>query len=156
MSESEMLWKLIDTSMWELGEAFSELNDDDVWRRMDPKLLSIGEICLHMSYWQMSYFLSADYNSVLKNESARYYFHTIESPIQLEIGAEELYTELQRVQADAKAAFSAMNPDLDAQHPSRHEMTWRQILEYQTFHIPYHTGQIYSIRHLMGHETVDN
>lgn len=146
----------MDTAMWELGEAFTGLKNEDVWVRVHPNLLSIGEVSLHMMYWQISYFLPNDYETRLRNESARYYQRTLAAPISLAVGAEELYSELKRVQADSKAAFFVSNPDLDSKHPLRDDLTWRQLLEYQTFHIPYHTGQIYSIRHMMGHETVDN
>ncbi len=34
--------------------------------------------------------------------------------------------------------------------------TWGNLVQYQVFHVAYHTGQIYSVRHLLGHETEDN
>jgi uncharacterized damage-inducible protein DinB len=34
--------------------------------------------------------------------------------------------------------------------------TWGNLLQYQAFHVAYHTGQAYSARHLLGHETEDN
>jgi uncharacterized damage-inducible protein DinB len=34
--------------------------------------------------------------------------------------------------------------------------TWGANLRYMVFHVAYHTGQIYSARHFLGHETPDN
>lgn len=156
MDETLLLWKLIDVAVWELGEAFTNLPDEAVWIRTHPKLLSIGEICLHLSHWQIKYFLPETFESPLQNEASRYYDHALNSPASPTMSATDLYSEFKRVVEQAKTACLELNPDLKDKHPIRNEMTWRQVIEYQTFHIPYHTGQIYSIRHMMGHETVDN
>jgi uncharacterized damage-inducible protein DinB len=49
-----------------------------------------------------------------------------------------------------------MQPDFSAKLPNRDDWAWGDTLQYMAFHIAYHTGQMYSARHLMGHETANN
>ena len=72
------------------------------------------------------------------------------------MGAEEVYKEVQRIHGLCKAAFEANPHDSEEKNPNREGSTWGWTLEYQGFHVAYHTGQMYSVRHLLGHETVDN
>ncbi len=34
---------------------FENLGDEDLWRRADTRLLSVGEIACHMAYWLIKY-----------------------------------------------------------------------------------------------------
>lgn len=154
MREVEVLVKVLDLGVWEMGEAFSGLGDGDVWRRADGRLLSVGELAAHVAYWEAE---SAGVmaGSALVDSVARYYSVTLGSPLVLEMGAEAVYGEVKRVHESAREVFLAVE-DLGEAHPSREGWDWRGILEYQAFHFGYHTGQIYSVRHLLGHQTVDN
>lgn len=155
MTGIEALVKAWDTCHWELGEAFKGLGDDDVWRRADPALLSIGEIAGHIAYGEATNCcLTAD--SPLVDEANRYYPVTVRDPFVAQLGAEETYGEIQRIHALAKESFLEKSFDPDALNPRRPDWTWLATLEYMVFHTAYHTGQIYSVRHLMGHETEDN
>jgi hypothetical protein len=74
----------------------------------------------------------------------------------MDLGAEALYAEVERIHEVAKAAIVALNPDSEDKNPYRGGWSWGQAIEYMGFHVAYHTGQMYSVRHLLGHETVDN
>lgn len=156
MANLDLLVKALDTSVWELGEAFKGLEDKDVWVRPHPRLLSIGEIAAHLAYWEAHSFFGEGYQSPLIEHAARYYTSNVVEPVEKPMGAEEVYAEIKRIHEEGKAWFLANPQDSDAPSPHREGWTWGSMLEYQAFHFGYHTGQIYSIRHLMGHETEDN
>ncbi len=147
--------KPLDSAIWEMGEGFTGLKDGDVWVRVHPRLLSIGELAGHVACAVAQYILG-EFDSPLKAEQLRYYPHTIAAPLTLDLGAEAVYAEVKRLHALSRERFLAERPDLSATHPSREDFTWGYAVEYMAFHTAYHTGQIYSVRHLMGHETVDN
>jgi len=71
--------------------------------------------------------------------------------------AEQVCSEMLRVHEEAVAHFKALNPDPDTHIPGCPTgFTYGQYLEYAVFHIAYHTGQMYSVRHLLGEKTPDN
>jgi hypothetical protein len=75
----------------------------------------------------------------------------------LAMTAEQVCSELLRVHREAVAHFKALNPDLASVAPGWPPYyTYREFLKYASFHVAYHTGQIYSTRHLLGEETPDN
>ena len=154
MTHEEALLPL-DHAIWEMSEAFDGLQDADVWVRAHPRLLSVGELAAHVAYGEARWLFPA-LESPLFSEEAGYYLHSVDHPVVLEIGAEALYAEVKRVHEACKAHILEIRPDLAATHPERSDWTWGYALEYMAFHIAYHTGQIYSVRHLMGHETADN
>jgi uncharacterized damage-inducible protein DinB len=82
--------------------------------------------------------------------------HSVDKPLSLDMGVEALYAEVKRVHEACKAHVLETRPDLTSTLPGREDWTWGYALEYMAFHIAYHTGQMYSVRHLMGHETSDN
>lgn len=71
--------------------------------------------------------------------------------------ASQVCGELLRVHHEAVAHFKALAPDLDS-NPSGWPpfYTYRAFLTYAAFHVAYHTGQMYSARHLLGEATPDN
>jgi uncharacterized damage-inducible protein DinB len=157
MASLDILMQALDTAIWELGEGFKGLSDDDVWRRAHPRLLSVGELAAHIAYWEAKSFMGDGFESPLTaNEAARYYDPNVDEPYALPLGAESVYDEVKRVHEACKAAYAANPPDSEDANPFREGWTWGKLVEYQVFHIAYHTGQVYSVRHLMGHETVDN
>ncbi len=145
----------LDSAIWEMSEAFEGLRDEDVWVRAHPRLLSVGELAAHVAYGEALYFLGGC-DSPLVTEEIRYYPVTIQSPVTLDMTAEELYNEVKRVHRSCKEKFLQERPNLDEKCPFRDEWTWAYMIEYMAFHIAYHTGQMYSVRHLMGHETNNN
>ena len=149
----------------ELTEAFIGLPDEDVWRRPHPTLLSIGELAGHIAYWDAVWITGSGPNSDLGDlpitspliDSAfRYFTTSVEAPVQLELGAQAVLAEVVRVQSAARDVVLKLNPDSEDKVPWSSTATWGQTLQYRVFHVAYHTGQIYSVRHLFGHETSDN
>lgn len=156
MANLDLLLKALDTAIWEMGEGFKGLKDEDVWVRVHPRLLSIGEIAAHVAYGECQWLPTEGVESPLVTGAASYYTSNVEAPFQLNLGAEAVYAEVKRVHEQCKAAFLASPKDSEDSNPAREGLTWGMAMEYQVFHVAYHTGQIYSVRHLMGHETQDN
>ena len=146
----------LDSAIWEMGEAFKGLGDEDVWRRPHPRLLSVGELAAHVAYWESVSFLGEGHESPLVDRVARYYPVTVDEPIARDLGAEAVIKEVERIHLACMEAFRALSPSPEEPNPYREGWTWATLVEYQAFHIAYHTGQMYSVRHLLGHETVDN
>jgi hypothetical protein len=148
-----------DSAHWEFSLVFEGLGDADLWRRADPKLLSVGEIACHMAYWQLVYAakLGQPIASPLNREEARYYLTAVSRPLTLQMGVVEVAAELDRVKKAVKAVFLGVQRDrddpLDFEGPGR---TYGEFADYMVFHVAYHTGQAFSVRHLMGHKTNDN
>lgn len=157
MANLDILVKALDTAIWEMGEAFKGLEDADVWRRAHPRLLSIGELAAHVAYWEAYSFFGKDkIEGPLIQGAAHYYTVNADEPLELDMGAEAVYKEVQRIHELCKAEFTANPHDSEEPNPNREGWPWGTTLEYQAFHIAYHTGQMYSVRHLFGHTTVDN
>lgn len=156
MSELEAHLKSLDMCIWELSEAFKDLPDDDLWTRPDPRLLSAGELAAHIAYWEAQTFFADAFESALLTPLASYYTSNVPQPFVLPMEAAEVYNEVTRIHNACKAAIAELAPNAEDQNPHREGWTWSFALQYQVFHIAYHTGQIYSVRHLLGHETPDN
>lgn len=150
-----------DSAHWEFSLVFEDLKDEDLWRRPDPKLLSVGELVCHMAYAQTSFATKLDpacgIESPLAIDDARYYLYSVDSPLVLEMSVEEVAKEFDRVQKAAKAVF--LRSGVDRETPLTFEgpgRTFGEFADYMIFHVAYHTGQAFSVRHLMGHRTNDN
>jgi len=163
MAKLDLLIHAWDQAHWELTQAFIGLTDEDLWRRPHPKLLSIGELAGHIIYWESDKFTgflpedSPHYiDSDLRDPGFRYYTTEVDEPVSLEMGVEEILAEIARVHSHTKQALLELDPDKDDYIPGQTQATWGFYLEYTGFHIAYHTGQAYSVRHLMGHTTTDN
>ena len=150
-----------DSGFWEFSLVFEDLNDADLWFRPHENLLSIGEITCHIMYYLTMYAnkLAADpmLASPLSVKDASYYLHNVGSPIQLKMSVADVAAEVDRVQRDVKAVFLASTSERDdALAFNGPGETFGQFADYMVFHIAYHTGQAFSVRHLMGHKTNDN
>jgi hypothetical protein len=154
MTHEEAL-KPLDSAIWEMSEAFDGLQDEDVWVRAHPRLLSVGELAAHVAYGEVVSILGT-LESPLITPSIRYYPVTMEEPVVAHLGASDLYAEVKRIHEACRAFVLETRPDLESLSPHREEWTWSYVLEYMAFHMAYHTGQMYSVRHLMGHETNNN
>jgi uncharacterized damage-inducible protein DinB len=146
---------------FEVTEAFRGLADENVWKRPAEGLLSVGELAGHVAYWEARKFAGeGKVSSPLIDERFRYYQTTLATPPSedhLAMTAEEVCREALRVHEEAVAHFRALNPDLESHPPGwPPEYTYREFLKYAVFHVGYHTGQMYSARHLLGEETPDN
>lgn len=147
----------------EFAIAMEGLSDEDLWKRAHPKLLSVGELAGHVAYWQGVWILGEGNDkaeidklpiqSPLLNPAFRYYTSSVGEAFQLDLTAQQVLDELMHVHKAAKAHVFEKDKDDPV---SSQWGTWGNIVQYQAFHVAYHTGQVYSVRHLMGHETEDN
>jgi hypothetical protein len=153
----------------ELAIALDDLEDKDVWVRPHPRLLSIGELVGHITYYEAirtsaSEPISQDQpdlskvriKSVLIDPRFRYYSPNVEELVTLDIGAKQLAAEVKRVHEEAKTEVLKLDPDYKDPMASLVGWTWGYHLQYRSFHVAYHCGQIYSVRHLLGHTPEDN
>lgn len=156
MTVTEALLKAIDDAQWELSEALKFVPDGDVWKRPDPRLLSIGELAAHIAWGEAQCFFGDAFETSLNSPLSHYYSMNVQEPYALPLSALQIASEVERVHKACKEEFLKMSPDLESINVFREGWTWHYTLEYQAFHISYHAGQIYTVRHLLGHETPDN
>ena len=156
--------KLLELDYFELGEAFKGLKDENVWKRPAPGLLSVGELAGHIAYWE-SIRLAGEGEDLSKckivspliDPAFRYFSGTISSqPQQRNMTAEQVHSELLRVHQESVAHFKSLSVEPTTPVPGLDGWTYGAQLEYLVFHIAYHTGQIYTARHLLGEQTPDN
>jgi uncharacterized damage-inducible protein DinB len=168
----EAYLQVLEMGYFEVTEAFKGLADENVWKRPAEGLLSVGELAGHIAYWEavrLAGEMGEDgkpnlekgkVQSPLLNHHFGYYPNTLaSSPPQecLSLTAEEVCKELVRVHTESVAHFRELNPDLESSVPGWDPFwTYAEFLKYAAFHISYHTGQIYTARHLLGEETPDN
>ncbi len=162
MSTLTTLIEAWDEGHRELGIALDGVPDDDLWLRPHPRLLSIGEVAGHIAFAQTVWIVGQDYRcdlsqlsvqSPLVDSAFRYYSVCIEQPaVVLDMNASAVWEEVQRVHREVKATLEGRNAD----DPVANWETWGNLMQYQVFHVAYHTGQIYSARHIFGHQTEDN
>lgn len=180
MEEVEAYLKILEVGYFEVKEAFAGLADENVWRRPAEGLLSVGELAGHVAYWEavrlageggepkpeangvslMPDLAKCQVNSLLVDQRFGYHLKTIAtapSEQHLAMTADQVCRELLRVHEEAVAHFKAQNPDLESCPPGWPPgYNYGEFLRYLAFHIAYHTGQIYSARHLLGEKTPDN
>lgn len=165
MAKLQALIDALDEGHREFGFALAGLADDKVWVRPHPKLLSIGELAGHIAQWEAVRTTGESpkpdlallpIKSILLDPRFAYYTSNVEEPVTLNLGAVALGEEVARVHTEAKAALLRLDPDGSDQVPGWGRWTWGYSLQYMAFHIAYHTGQAYSVRHLLGDTPEDN
>ena len=163
----EAYLKLLEQGYYEVKFAFEGLADENVWKRPAAGLLSVGELAGHIAYWEAvrlagegEDLAKCRVSSPLVDNRFGYYPTTIAtapSEQHLAMTAEQVYRELLRVHEESLAHFKALNPDPDTHIPGCPTgFTYGEYLKYAVFHIAYHTGQMYSVRHLLGEQPPDN
>jgi len=176
----EVYLRLLEQGYYEVKFAFEGLADENVWKRPAEGLLSVGELAGHIAYWEavrlageggepepeangvslMPDLAKCRVSSPLIDHRFAYYPTTLATPPSEQhraMTAQQVCSELLRVHEEAVAHFKARNPDLESTPPGwPPDHTYGAFLEYLVFHIAYHTGQMYSVRHLLGEETPDN
>jgi hypothetical protein len=176
----EAYLEILDLDYFEIKEAFGGLADENVWKRPAEGLLSVGELAGHIAYWEAMRLAGegqavslmgegqesetdlpgSRVSSPLVDSRFRYYTTTLATPPSeqhLAMTAEQVCSELLRVHEESVAHFKALNPDMDSPLPGwPGGWTFGASLKYLVFHVGYHTGQMYSVRHLLGEETPDN
>jgi uncharacterized damage-inducible protein DinB len=163
MSDLALLVEAFDEAHREFQIALDKIPDGDLWKRPHPRLLSIGELAGHVALAQAIWMLgTGDWKvelseiplqSPLLNDGFRYYANAVDKAVCLPLDTLQLADEVQRIHRVARSIVADKNKeDL---YPGQWG-TWGSLLQYQVFHVAYHAGQIYSVRHLLGHETEDN
>jgi hypothetical protein len=154
MPNSEAFMAAWEEFHWEFTLAFEGLSDSDLWRRAHPSLLSIGELAGHVAYCE-GLAAQGAVESPLLDSAFSYYSNQIGNPVLLDLTVAQVLHEVKKVHDAVKAGLASVE-HFDEKVPWRDDMTWGHWLRYQLFHVSYHCGQAYSVRHLMGHETTDN
>lgn len=150
-----------DSANWEFSLIFEDLQDADLWRRAYPELLSIGELASHVVYSQVTFASKLEPEcglaSPLVRQVSRYYLDAVKEPTTLAMSVAEVAENVDRVQRVTKEVFlrssATRETPLSFDGPGR---TFGDFADYMVFHVAYHTGQAFSVRHLMGHRTNDN
>lgn len=149
-----------DAANWELSLVFEGLSDEDLWRRPHPRLLSVGELAVHVADAMVeranALDPSANIESPLCTGQSEYYPSTMESPFSLNLTVAQTASELARLAQEVKAAFLNVSDTRDDPAKVGPGRTMGQFADYMVFHVAYHTGQAFSVRHSMGHTTTDN
>jgi len=179
MEMTEAYLNVLELGYYEVTFAFEGLADENVWKRPAAGLLSVGELAGHIAYWEALKLageggkLSGEGEEQSETDLAKcrvssplidrrfaYYPNTIAtspSAQHLAMTAGEVCRELLRVHEEAVTHFKALNPDLSSHAPGwPPNWTYEEFLKYAAFHVSYHTGQMFSARHLLGEETPDN
>lgn len=163
----ETCLKLLELGYYELTFAFEGLADENVWKRPAEGLLSIGELAGHLAYWEAIRLAGEGEDLALCRiqsplVDARFRYQSLTKTVlpseqHLALTAAQVGAELKRVHEEAVAHFKALSPDPGTRIPGCPTgFTYGEYLEYAVFHTAYHTGQMYSVRHLLGEETPDN
>ena len=168
MANLDLLIKAWDSAMWELTLVFEELPDEDLWRRPHPKLLSVGELAGHVAYGsavqtseppidrEKDFHSQILIKSPLVDPAFQYYLTEVDNPVILDLSTEQVLGELKRVHEASRAQVTKGDRNVDDKIAGRDDWTWGYLVEYMGFHVAYHAGQAYSVRHLLGHTTTDN
>jgi len=154
MDKAVALIEAWDTAHWEFTLAFEGLADEDLWTRPHPKLLSVGELAGHVALWESVSAPGGTVESTLVDQRFRYYDGHADNPVRLDLTVQQTLEELKKVHEAAKAGFAGVT-DWGSKSPWG-DGTWIENLAYRPFHVAYHCGQAYSVRHLLGHATTDN
>lgn len=163
MSTLLPLVKAWDEAHRELAIALGDLADEDLWTRAHPRLLSVGELAGHIAYGQAVWVLGPGsyrpdletlmIKSPLLDHGFSYYTDQVDQPFRVSLGTSQVLEEIARIHEASKLLVD--QKDSEDVYPGMWG-TWGNMVQYQVFHVAYHTGQAYSVRHLMGHETEDN
>ncbi len=169
----EAYLEILEVGYYEATIAFDGLADENVWKRPAEGLLSVGELAGHIVYWEAMRFAGEGTNGTAQPNPAKcrissplvdqifeYYpanIATRPSERQLAMTAVEVCAEFLRVHEESIAYFKSLYADLETDAPGYPQgYNYREFLTYAAFHVAYHAGQMYSIRHLLGDTTTDN
>lgn len=168
----EAYLEILAEGYYEAKFAFEGLADENIWKRPAEGLLSVGELAGHIAYWEAIRLAceggekpepdlsKCRVSSPLIDHRFAYYPGTIDTPPSeqhLAMTAQQVCQELVRVHEESVAYFKTLNPDLKSTPPGyAPNYTYGAFVKYAAFHVAYHTGQMYSVRHLLGEKTPDN
>ncbi|MBV6459789.1 MAG: hypothetical protein HONBIEJF_02942 [Fimbriimonadaceae bacterium] len=166
MLHLEHLVRAWDEAHRELAIAMGGLSDSDLWLRAHPRLLSVGELAGHIAFGEAALATKPSSGDVgrenipiqspLVDRAFSYYTAIVNAPVRLELTTADVLRELTTVHGEAKSIVENLNPESHMLANGSDKATWGMVLQYMGFHVAYHTGQIYSVREVFGHETEDN
>ncbi|HLK14675.1 MAG TPA: DinB family protein, partial [Fimbriimonadaceae bacterium] len=152
MSTLTPLVEAWDEAHREFAIALNGVPDADLWKRAHPRLLSVGELAAHVAYWQAVWALGGGnanpdlatlpIQSPLLDAAARYYTTNVDHAFVAPLGTSQVLAEVARIHEAAKAVAAAH--EKDDPYPGQWG-TWGNLVQYQAFHVAYHTGQAYSV-----------
>lgn len=155
MEQVEALIQAWEEGHWEFTLVFEGLEDKDLWVRPHPNLLSIGELAGHVAYNESVMAPPGAIQSPIADKCFDYYPNQMSNPVKLDLTVAQVLEELKKVKEAAKPVLAGIK-NLEEKVPWRDDWTWGACLRYRVFHVAYHCGQAYSVRHMMGHTTTDN
>jgi hypothetical protein len=170
MDEWKTLLLVWHDSYRDVEMAFEGLRDEHVHTRIAPGVMAISEMAAHLARSEASitlrYLLGKPAeawrdDSVLLHDRFGWPPDLLLMPVDEQLArmsADEVKSELLRVHAVCYQAVERAEIDLDTQFDDGwHEVkTARARLLYAGYHVPYHVGQIYMVRHVLGDSTPDN
>src|SRR5687768_1286263 len=171
MSELDGIEGVWELGYRELGVAFEGLPDDLVRRRPTPGVLSIGELAGHIAITESVCltgpgpdFVGSIDGTPVKSWliDANFYYlpKSLENPPEASMRtrqAPELAAEAKRVHEETLRIAEGRGLTLSDPVPGWTDRPlWGAFLRYIAFHVGYHVGQIYTVRHLLGDKTPDN
>ncbi|MER3495594.1 MAG: hypothetical protein C4320_01465 [Armatimonadota bacterium] len=143
--------------------ALEGLGDDDLWVRPHPRLWSVGELAGHVTYGKVRHLTAGIPEdapdriiSPLLDPRFRYYSDEVDEPTIIPFQVTEVLAEMTLIHARVRALIIELDPNASDIVSPASQWTWGYTLEYMAFHLAYHAGQVYSVRHLLGHTTHDN
>src|SRR5690242_697227 len=133
MAKLDLLINAADEAQREFAFAFEGLSDEDLWKRADPRLLSVGEIAGHVAYWEALSFLGTNddpapgelpIESDLINRGFRYYTSSVPEPFKVDLTVEQVAADMMRIHTACMDALRALDPDKDDKPASRQGWSW--------------------------------
>lgn len=135
---AEVRRRLFDESIPRIRKCLSLLNEEEIWRRPNAHLVSVGNLVLHLCGNARQWICSglggqADH----RNRDAEF---DTPGPFPVQF----LYDELAAMQRDVEATLSALQPGTLTQHVriQGFDETGLSVLVHVVEHFSYHTGQI--------------
>lgn len=163
---------LIDAWHWmyfEVDLMFEGLRPENLHRRPHPSLLSVSEHCAHLVRSEASiinrYLFGQPEeewaDSVMRKRLFGWPPTMLESPVDSELRQMAVNDVKQALLSEhARARDLALTLDLPADHVFQDDWvrctTVGDRLRIAAYHVGYHMGQIYTVRHLLGEETPEN
>jgi hypothetical protein len=141
----------------DLQTALTGTPDADLWVRPHPRLVSVGELGGHVAFWEVvNVFESSARPASFLNDQRFAELDPAAIAPDFDVTTEQLAAELARLHGLAVQELKRLNPTADQVVDFKPEVSWKWRVTSMVIHAAYHAGQIYSARHVLGHETPEN
>lgn len=170
MRETQVLLSAIEEAYRDAEGAFSGIREENFHRRPSSTILAISEQAVHIAQCEALLLLGAllqkspsewGITSPLLHEQYDYPPNALAHPIPdtiLTLSPKDIYPELRKVHDFIMQNLKGFDKDADQMvlTPWGETLTVRWCLTYSAYHVAYHIGQVYCIRHFLGEETPNN